>query len=1021
MDTKKVDVLWFEFLFDKTGSLLKTHLSGQNTEPTALNLIQQFLEKCGYAAFPNDQEVTETNNKEKRKQRLLLLSFHVVAHFEWNLNVLEAGLPFHMQFILLKELVKMYYKETQDDKEMPDLMKIEKTCILPLLLYHRWVVRAIVQQSSLNLVEKKTNELPPDLKGDDTEVNKLLNKLQEEEKMSVDVLQQAVSWQEDLNILALPSLKWTGENGESIESNQVKSESDETSASTEVQDVHIKKESSHEEEDMDTSDSAPLTKVISCQEIIGQICYDLGTLYFYKENIEKAKRLFEKCSGVQCPNSSFYTVDKKRLSGYYTACCSLLHCPVRDDLVSHHSLMSQMEQSKYDSYKHLVQLLIKDNAQQEVPYTYRKSLEADVVRLMQQGKSNIQVHNSLAWQVCCCNIVGSLLAGRCVDPESWKKLETSTKDQFACFVKLCAESVAQLVRREKNEVQNSRLLKLQNVISSLLTGKHDEERLEVLLKSNAGSFIDITKFQKIVEKRKEYRKNDVAHFLSIAHQTHQAARSDVQVQISQLEHELQTTSFPSQVSNVLMQLYGLDPDPHKKHAKGHENSVYGTYIEDLKDDVLQDLMHVLFSKANQCAQRKDYVEAKSFLDYGFQTIQEQRKRYGNTSTFDKLSNFLSQEILVTNILMAEENRGKISDDVLKRIKSNLSYTMSDYSPRSHVTEIMLAYLLNVKEWNILSELDSRGGAPTLDYREIARSIAGVCINLTKPPLWRKMAKNMWESVLRIFTSTVQHKRMLPDGTIIDMKRDAGNLLFFVKFISRIKEETCLSLIISCLERIRSLEPPNDEEDKEERDVSMYSHLWPTSIPSSGNINFTQIGLALLEAIDHSVTAHPFNSTFLKIQGDTFYENENHLNALKCYLQSGAASSDLFALAVPKTVWSNAVYHKIISCFTAFNAYTQAAVMCQFLEPLDYALAYSNLNQPASDDAAECYYSCIWDVTLLEYVVYIHNKRGEHDKKQIAIQALGQPEINCCNPTDILQNAKRVRNTRFLQILAKQYL
>ena len=50
---------------------------------------------------------------------------------------------------------------------------------------------------------------------------------------------------------------------------------------------------------METSDSAPLIKVISSQEIIGQICYDLGTLYFYKENIKKAKSLFEKCSGVQ--------------------------------------------------------------------------------------------------------------------------------------------------------------------------------------------------------------------------------------------------------------------------------------------------------------------------------------------------------------------------------------------------------------------------------------------------------------------------------------------------------------------------------------------------------------------------------------------------------------------------------------------------------------------------------------------------------------------------------------------------
>ena len=56
---------------------------------------------------------------------------------------------------------------------------------------------------------------------------------------------------------------------------------------------------------------------------------------------------------------------------------------------------------------------------------------------------------------------------------------------------------------------------------------------------------------------------------------------------------------------------------------------------------------------------QDFLGAKNFLEFGFQTIQDQRKRYGNTSTFDKLSNFLSQEILVNNILMAEENREKL--------------------------------------------------------------------------------------------------------------------------------------------------------------------------------------------------------------------------------------------------------------------------------------------------------------------------------------------------------------------------
>ena len=46
---------------------------------------------------------------------------------------------------------------------------------------------------------------------------------------------------------------------------------------------------------------------------------------------------------------------------------------------------------------------------------------------------------------------------------------------------------------------------------------------------------------------------------------------------------------------------------------------------------------------------------------------------------------------------------------------------------------------------------------------------------------------------------------------------------------------------------------------------------------TSHIEFPQIGLALLEVIDHGVTIHPFNASFLKTQGDTFY------GKIKCYL------------------------------------------------------------------------------------------------------------------------------------------
>lgn len=62
-----------------------------------------------------------------------------------------------------------------------------------------------------------------------------------------------------------------------------------------VDDKGIEKDAESSDNIMDTSE----TKTVSSQSIIGQICFDLGTLYFYKGNIEKAKSLFETCSSVQ--------------------------------------------------------------------------------------------------------------------------------------------------------------------------------------------------------------------------------------------------------------------------------------------------------------------------------------------------------------------------------------------------------------------------------------------------------------------------------------------------------------------------------------------------------------------------------------------------------------------------------------------------------------------------------------------------------------------------------------------------
>ena len=45
-------------------------------------------------------------------------------------------------------------------------------------------------------------------------------------------------------------------------------------------------------------------------------------------------------------------------------------------------------------------------------------------------------------------------------------------------------------------------------------------------------------------------------------------------------------------------------------------------------------------------------------------------------------------------------------------------------------------------------------------------------------------------------------------------------------------------------------------------------------------------------------------------------------------------------------------------------------MCLFLEEIDYTTAFKSLQEKVCHDAMDAYYSNIWDVTMLEFLVRI---------------------------------------------------
>lgn len=116
-----------------------------------------------------------------------------------------------------------------------------------------------------------------------------------------------------------------------------------------------------------------------------------------------------------------------------------------------------------------------------------------------------------------------------------------------------------------------------------------------------------------------------------------------------------------------------------------------------------------------------------------------------------------------------------------------------------------------------------------------------------------------------------------------------------------------------------------------------------------------------------------------------------------------------------------IFRRVIKCCAALGCHTQVAVLCQLLDDPDYIQAFHSLaEQKLCNDAAESYYHCFWNTSILEYLIYLHRKRSEFQKQKQATQVMGLLELNASNNEEIQHEAVNLRTSVFLRALYKQY-
>ncbi|KFO56852.1 Integrator complex subunit 8, partial [Corvus brachyrhynchos] len=951
-------------------------------DPPPVQLIVQFLEQASKPSV-NEQNQVQPPPDNKRNRILKLLALKVAAHLKWDLDVLEKSLSVPVLNMLLNELLCISKVPPGTKHVDVDLSSLPPTTAMAILLYNRWAIRTIVQSS---FPVKQVKPGPPQLnvmnqiQQEKELTENILKVLKEQAADSILVLEGALKLNKDLYVHTIRTLDLLA-----MEPGMVNGETESSTAGLKI----------------------------SAEEIQCQVCYDLGAIYFQQGSTnaavhEKAKEKFFKTKELIAKNGSsslHFTIDEERLAGYCQACEVLTSSS--DDASQQATPYSQIHSCmKSGKYQDLVKIFLEDNLTLSLPEQFRQSVLRELFQKAQQGNDAL---DEVCFKVCVCNTVCDVLQGRIIDIQFCQLFLKPSKEKIDFLLEVCSGSIN--LENASEELKR----KMAAFLKNLCLGMEDLQF--VFMISSHELFIKLLKDDERKLLIEQMRKRSprinlctkpVTSFYDIP--------ASASVNIGQLEHQLILSVDPWRIRQILIELHGMTSERQfwTISNKWEVPNVYGNVILGIKDSLTRDLVYILMAKGLHCCAIKDFVHAKQLFAACLELV---------TEFSPKLRQVMLNEMLLLDIYTHEAGAGVSGErppsDLISRVRGYLEMRVPDIPLRQVIAEECVAFLLNWCENEYLTMQVPLPLVQTNPYVKLGQLLAATCKELPGPKESRRTAKDLWEVVVQICSVSNQHKRG-NDGRVSLIKHRESTLGIMYRsellsFIKKLREPLVLTTILSLFVKLH-----NVREDIVNDIAAEHISIWPSSIPNLQSVDFEAVAITVKELVSYALTINANNHFWLIIQADIYFATNQYSAALHYYLQAGAVCSDFFNKMVPPDVYTDQVIKRMIKCCSLLNCHTQVAILCQFLREVDYKTAFKALQEQNSHDAMDSYYEYIWDVTILEYLTYLHHKRGETDKRQIAIKAIGQTELNASNPEEVLQLAAQRRKKKFLQAMAKLY-
>ncbi|XP_034016597.1 integrator complex subunit 8 [Thalassophryne amazonica] len=969
-----IQTSWFEFLLD--GSLLEKHLQKPDSDPAPVQLIVQFLEQASKPSV-NEQNQVQPPADNRRNHTLKLLALKVAAHLKWDLDVLEKGLTIPVLNMLLNELLCVSKVPAGVKHVDLDLSTLPPTTAMAVIIYNRWAIRAIVLSS---FPEKQTKPGPHQMN--------MLNAVQQEKEMteniltvlkeqaddSISILEGALRLKKDFYVHTLRTLDLLAA---------------ETAANGETE-----------------SSTAGLR--ISADELHCQVHYDLGAIFFQhgctdQPAYEKSKVHFRQTNElVKKLHSTVHVhLDEKRLAGYLNACKALTgDCGLSDPLISPYEQINALIRSH--NYQAVIEAFIKDNVSRSLPNHFRRSVLREIVYKVQQGETGL---DDVCHKLCVCNAVRDALEGEVLSVRFQQLLLKPSKPTVDFILEVCTRSLDSPSRKNMALFIKTLCERLEDLSLVFMLSSHklfmellEEEEKKVLVEQMRKRSATINLSAK-----------PLPSFYDIP--------ASASVNIGQLEQQLILSLEPRRIRQILIELHGMAERPFwRVNSKWEVPPDYINVILGIKDNLTKDLVYILMAKGLHCISVKDFNHARQLFSTCLELVTEFSPKLRQVM----LNEMLLLEVRAHETMAAEGSKERPPPDLVSRVRGYLEMRIHDVPLRQVVGEECVAFMLNWRENDYLTLQVPPSLVMNNPYIKLGQLLASTCKELPGPKESRRTAKELWDVVVQICSVSVQHKRN-SDGRVglIKQRESTMGILHrskFITFIKKLREPLVLTTLISLFVRLHSIV----RDDIVNEVTAEHLSIWPSSLPNIQAVDVEAVAVTVKELVSYALTFNPNNQSWLITQADIYFVINQYSAALNFYLQAGAVCSDFFTKAVPPDIYSDQVLKRMIKCCSMMNCHTQVAVLCQFLREVDYMTAFKALQEQNSHDAMDSLYDYIWDITILEYLTYIHHKRGETEKRQIAIQAIGQTELNTSNPEEVLQLAAQKRKKRFLQAMAKLY-